>query len=217
MNGNTCLDERYLTCKEARKVLGISSDTLRNWDKLGKINTIRTPTGIRLYNKEDVFRFAGIDLPIKKKRKVAYCRVSSRKQQEDLVRQIDFFREQYPDYEVVSDIGSGINWKRKGLNSLLEQAIQGDIETIMVAHRDRLSRFAFDLIKNILTAVGTELIVLDSDEQKSESNELADDILSIIHIYSCRANGRRRYKSKKDKTISEQDPDTDTGEVDGCM
>lgn len=217
MNVSTPLDERYLTCKEARKILGISSDTLRNWDKLGKIDTIRSPTGIRLYNKEDVFLFAGIPIPTKKTRKVAYCRVSSRGQKDDLDRQIEFFRSNYPDYEVVSDIGSGINWKRKGLNSILEQALQGHIGSVMVAHKDRLSRFGFELIENILSYVGTELIVLDSTEQKSEASELADDVLSIIHVYSCRANGRRRYKSKKNKDLSESETTGETHELDGDM
>lgn len=188
----------YLSTKEARELLRVSIDTLRNWDKQGKITTIRTPSGFRKYSKQDIYNILGWIIPTTQKKKIAYCRVSSKKQEDDLVRQEDFFKTNFPDYDVVSDIGSGLNWKRKGLNSILDDAFKGDIEEVVVAHRDRISRFAFELIEEIIKKGGGKLTVLDGeDNPKTSSEELADDILSIITVYSCRANGKRRYKSPK--------------------
>jgi predicted site-specific integrase-resolvase len=121
---------------------------------------------------------------------------------DDLERQKDFFRHNYPDHELVTDIGSGINWKRKGLQTILDKGLSGDISEVVVAHRDRLCRFAFDLIEGILEKKGVKLIVLDRETEQSENKELADDILSIIHVYSCRQMGRRRYKVQKDINLS---------------
>jgi predicted site-specific integrase-resolvase len=101
---------------------------------------------------------------------------------------------------LVADIGSGINWKRKGFKTLLEQSMQRKISQIVVAHRDR---FAFELLESIFKINGVELLVLDEETHQSSQSELADDILSIIHIYSCRAMGKRRYDSKKNKDLSD--------------
>jgi predicted site-specific integrase-resolvase len=122
---------------------------------------------------------------------------------DDLERQKAFFRSKFPDHDLVADIGSGINWKRKGLKTLLEQSMQGKISQVVVAHRDRLCRFAFELLESIFKINGVELLVLDEETHQSSQSELADDILSIIHIYSCRAMGKRRYDSKKNKDLSD--------------
>ena len=148
-------------------------------------------------------------LLFKKKRKIAYCRVSSKKQEDDLERQKDFFRTKYPDYELVTDIGSGINWKRKGLKTILESAMQGNLSELMVAHRDRLCRFGFELVEWILERNNVKLSVLDREDHKSPDHDLTDDILSIIHIYSCRQMGKRRYKIKEDKNLSNSETEED--------
>lgn len=203
----------YLSSKETRQLLGVTLDTLRSWDKAGRINTIRTPSGFRMYSKKDVYGILGIRISSEEKRKIAYCRVSSKKQEGDLERQKDFFRSNYPDFEVVADVGSGINWKRKGFKEILEQAMQGRIDTVVVAHRDRLCRFAFELVENIFATCKTKLIVLDREDHKPRSEGLADDILSIVHVYSCREMGRRRYKNQKDKIVPEQDTEKDSDTV----
>jgi predicted site-specific integrase-resolvase len=115
---------------------------------------------------------------------------------------------------LVTDIGSGINWKRKGLKTILEQSMQGNISEIVVAHRDRLCRFAFDLLEGIFSINGVKLLVLNEKNGESTSKDLADDIMSIIHIYSCREMGRRRYKSKENKTLSECGPEENTKRMD---
>jgi putative resolvase len=195
-------NERFISTKETRKFLGVTTKTLVNWSNSGKINTIKSPSGIRLYSFEDIQNILGRVIDYKEKKKIAYCRVSSNKQKDDLERQKNFFRHEYPDHLLVEDIGSGINWKRKGLKTILEQSMSGDISEVMVAHRDILCRFGFELIEWILEINGVKLIVLDREHNKSPDQELTDDILSIIHVYSCRQMGKRRYSVCEDKNLS---------------
>ena len=115
---------------------------------------------------------------------------------------------------MVSDIGSGINWKRKGLQTILERSMRGDIKEVVVAHRDRLCRFGYELIEFILDKSGVKLVVHNEENAKSESQELAEDIMSIVHVYSCRQMGKRRYqkniRNEKDKTVSNTTTEGDT-------
>jgi predicted site-specific integrase-resolvase len=208
------MDEgEYFSCEETKKLTRVSSQTLRRWDKESKIRSIKNVSGTRMYNKQDVYKYIGRDYRSHEKQKIAYCRISSKKQSDDLERQKDFYRSKYPNHELVTDIGSGINWKRKGLKTILEQAMSGKIEEVVVAHRDRLCRFAFELIEFILQTNGVKLIVLDGNShseknpsgsiintKQSSDTELADDILSIIHVYSCRQMGKRRYTTTNNKT-----------------
>jgi predicted site-specific integrase-resolvase len=198
----------YANTKEARELLRVTATTLRRWDKEGKIQVIRTPSGIRMYNKACISRILGekgIDI---KRKKIAYCRVSSKKQIDDLERQKDSIRSSHPDHELVQDIGSGINFKRKGLQSILEQAMRGELEEVVVSHRDRLCRFAFELIEWIFTKNNTKLVVLDKTEHKSGSKEL-----TIIQVFACREMGKRRYKNAKDKAATDTKAKTSIGEV----
>src|SRR6266496_1206739 len=131
----------YLKLKEAVQATGLHPNTLRKYADEGVIPSIRTPSGQRLFN---------IDAFVGKQSQseiVLYARVSSRKQQDDLERQIAYLRSKEPNAKLISDIGSGLNFKRKGLKALLERCLQGDKLTIVVAHRDRLARFGFELIE----------------------------------------------------------------------
>ena len=135
---------------------------------------------------------------------------------DDLKRQSDFLRRECPDHILVTDIGSGVNWKRKGLQTILEGAIQGRISEVVVAHRDRLCRFAFELLDFLFHSLGVELIVLDKEEGKSNEQELTDDIISIIHIFSCRNMGRRRYSTnQKNPVVSHQGATSEIKTMDG--
>jgi putative resolvase len=208
------IESDYIHIREAKKILGVSTQTLHNWDKQGKIRTARLPSNARIYHKEDVFNIARITTPTTLKKKICYCRVSSKKQMDDLERQKYLLQSQFPTHIMVTDIGSGINWKRKGLQTILESAMSRDIEEVVVAHRDRLCRFAFELIQFILENNGVKLIVLDTEDGKSTEQELSEDILSIVHIYSCRSMGRRRYKSKENSSVSNQESKEDNDELD---
>jgi len=178
------MTEEYITSTKAREMLKITSETLRKWSKKGKISAIKLPSGQRRYNLQDINTYLSIN-PIKGKRKICYCRVYSNDHMDDLERQKDFFRREYPDHELVTDIGSELNWKRKGLKTILEQSMLGNIETVVVAHRDRISRFAFELIEFIFECNNVKLLVLDTEDGESGNDELTSDILSITHVYSC--------------------------------
>ena len=210
-----CGQKEFVSNKTATQLLDVTSQTLRKWDKEGKIGVIRNPSNTRMYSLEDIHNILGWDTSPKKKPKVAYCRVSSKKQVDDLERQKNLFKSKYPDHELVTDIGSGINWKRKGLQTILERAMSGELEQVVVAHRDRLCRFAFELIEWIFKKNQVKLLVLDQEEGKNTEVELADDILSIIHVYSCRKMGRRRYSNKKDKDIPKSKSEKNVERVDG--
>lgn len=187
---------KYVSTKQARELLDITTATLRNWDKDNKIKTIRNPSGARMYALADIHHILGWDIPNEKKRYI-YCRVSSKKQTDDLKRQEDFLKSSYPDYTIISDVGSGINWKRPGFKTILVNTMQGNVEEVVVAHRDRLCRFAFELIEWIFNSFKTKLTVLDQKSCKSDQDELTDDIISIIHVFSCRQMGRRKYKKPR--------------------
>lgn len=209
------MENEYINTAKARSLLGITASTLREWDKKNKIRTIRTPSNTRMYNKQDIFNIIGRNCDSQEKQKIIYARVSSKKQMDDLNRQADFLKSKYPNHILVTDIASGINWKRKGLNSILERAMSGELEEIVVAHKDRLCRFAFGLLEFIFKTTNTRLVVLDSEEGKPTEQELADDILSIVHVFSCRSMGKRRYTNKENTNIPHQGAEGDIQELDG--
>lgn len=185
----------FVNTKTACKQLGVHPNTLRNWDKQGKIKTKRTPGNVRLYDLNS--------LNIVEKKKVVYARVSSKGQSDDLESQIKYLRSRCPEHELVQDISSGLNFKRKGFNSLLEQIMSGTIQEVVVTHRDRLVRFGFELIEKIAQQYGCKIVVLN-EITLSPQEELVRDLLSIVHSFSCRLYGLRKYsrKIKEDKDLS---------------
>lgn len=185
--------------KKACEILGVHPNTLRNWAKEGKINYVRQEHGNRLYDVDEFLRRG----KGQQRARIIYTRVSSKTQKDDLSNQVKYLRERYPDYELIEDIGSGLNFKRKGLNTLLERVMSGGVEEIVVSHRDRLCRFGFDFIRNIASKYNTRIVVLDNT-QLSPQEELVRDLVSIIHVFSCRIYGLRKYNSKikEDKDLS---------------
>lgn len=186
----------YIPLRKAVEFLGLHPNTLRKYVNEGKINYIKNEAGQRLYDVESYRRDAAISTV------VCYCRVSSTKQKDDLVRQVEFMRERYPDSEVIQDIGSGLNFKRKGLQALLVRFMRGDKLTIVVACRDRLCRFGFELFEFMAKQNGGSIVVLSNPVHCPES-ELTADLLAILHVFSCRMHSRRSYskKIKEDPTI----------------
>ncbi len=178
-----------LPSRKACQELGVSPNALRKWADDGKIQYIRNPAGQRLYDVADFLRSS------RPKIGIVYARVSSAKQRADLGRQIEYLKQRYPNYEVVEDVCSGLNFKRKGLGSILERARRGELQEVVVAHRDRLCRFGFDLLTTVLAQDGCRIVVLD-DTQSSPQQELVNDLLSIIHVFSCRLHGLRGYSQK---------------------
>lgn len=114
----------------------------------------------------------------------------------DLNRQIEYMRERFPNHRVIHDVGSGINFKRRGLRAILEMACKGTVSQVVVAYRDRLCRFAFELVEWVLRTHGVELLVLNESVESSGQAELAEDLLAIINVFNCRVNGKRKYTKK---------------------
>jgi len=167
---------------------------LSRWEKEGKIKAIKTPAGQRRY---DIESYEGQFQPPDRVT-IIYARVSSRGQQEDLKRQADFIRERYPKAELVSEIGGGLNYKRKKLLALLERVMSGDVGTIVVAHKDRLTRFGFDWLEWFCERFECKIVVLN-ETVLSPSEEMVEDILAILHCFSSRLYGLRKYKAQMQK------------------
>jgi len=195
----------FIPSRKAVKYLGVCANTLRKWADEDKIKYIRNPAGQRLYD------VSSIEQSSETCKSYCYCRVSSHKQKDDLERQKEFMRKHYPNYEIISDIGSGINFKRKQFLWLLEQTSIGNVKEVVVAHRDRLSRFGFELIEWFFSKHNVKLVVLDKCES-SPQTELVTDLLSIITVFSCRIHGLRKYTNtiKEDKSLSKQDTEENT-------
>ena len=179
----------YVPMREYKRFFKVSSVQLRHWADDDKIDYVRTPGGTRLY------KLPAKVCPQEDRVSIAYARVSSHKQRGDLERQRDFLVERCPDHEIITDVGSGINWKRPGLLSILERAQRGTLKEVVIASRDRLCRFAFELIEHMLKNCGCELTVLNVDDNSPEQ-ELSDDLMSIVQIFCCRRNGKRKYTKK---------------------
>lgn len=206
------MNEQYITTAKAKKALGVHEDTLRKWADQGLFPSIKTPRGTRLYN---VAKYINAQKPkeeINDKENICYCRVSSQGQKDDLQRQIQDMQERFPSHKIVSDIGSGINFKRKGLRSIIELATKGGVQQVVVAYRDRLCRFAFELVEWFFQIHKVELLVLNQEVDSSEEKEMAEDLLAIINVFNCRVNGRRKYKNNKEKQV-EKEQKTDCKQI----
>lgn len=189
----------FVDMKTAMKTLGLCKKTLQNYEKEGKIETIRTPGNWRKFNVKKYLKDNNIDVQLSnvKKEKIIYCRVSSYDRSEDLVRQIEYLKNKYPKYKVISDIGSGINFKRKGLNKIIDLGIEGKLEEVVVTYKDRLCRIGYELIENILKKYSnTKIIIENEEENESKNNEITRDLIEIITVYSSKLHGRRSNKKE---------------------
>lgn len=202
MNGEEKERNNFISIGEASKLSGLNVQTLRKMVGLSQIKSYRTPSGQRRIDQQDLQKmcnnFVYDETKLKGERQnFLYSRVSTKKQLDDLSRQAEYLRQPgYESYILIKDIGSGINFKRKGIQTILDACIQGNIGEVVVAHRDRLCRFAFDLIQAFIEKAGGKITVLDNEEGMSENKELADDLMAIIHIFNCRQMGRRSYSRK---------------------
>ena len=189
----------YLSINKVAKQLNKSAQTLRNWEKTGElIPAYKTKSGYRYYTKEQINKLLGVEE--KERVTIGYCRVSSRKQQDDLERQTENMRSYLCakgyKFEIITDIGSGINYNKTGLNILLDKVIKGEVDKIVILHKDRLLRFGFELVEEICKRYGTSIEVVDNTP-KTEEQELVEDLVQIITVFSCKLQGKRANKIKK--------------------
>lgn len=211
-----CSDSTWLCTGAASSALGVHPNTLRTWANQAVIDVRFTPGGQRRFNinslnahrQQPILR----NNPTTTSRSVTkddnnqtqtagaiYCRVSSSKQKDDLERQIEAMCKEFPLHKVYKDIGSGLNYRRKGLSRLLEHVQAGMVKEVVVAHRDRLARFGVEMFEWIIKRAGASLVFLDQKDThiRGSSEELAADLLAVVHVFSCRINGKRKYQKTR--------------------
>ncbi len=187
---------------EFGKQIGVTPQTLRNWDKRGELKPAHVSQGgTRYYSEEQRNQFLGIAGRKKPKRiTIGYCRVSSNKQKDDLERQIEnvktYMIARGYQFDIIQDIGSGINYKKKGLSQLIDKITNGEIDKVVILYKDRLIRFGYELIEKLCNKYGTEIEIIDNTE-KTEEQELVEDLIQIVTVFSCRLQGKRANKAKK--------------------
>ena len=192
---------KLLSIKEAGKVLGVSESTLRRWEKEGKlIPDERTKGNQRRY------KLSSIRPELTKKQKkdrktIAYARVSSSGQKEDLKRQKELLELYCASngwiFELISDLGSGINYKKKGLKKLIQEIIDDEVGRLVITHKDRLLRFGAELIFSICEAKEIEVVIINQGEDSNFEEDLAKDVLEIITVFSARLYGKRSKRNQK--------------------
>ena len=191
---------RLVAIGEASQVLGVSIATLRRWEVAGKLIPERTVAGHRRYDlttlKPELFHAENSE-----RRTVAYARVSSRDQKNDLERQKQvlelYCARQGWTFEVVADLGSGMNYRKQGLKRLLHDVVEGRIGRLVITHKDRLLRFGAELVFAICEAKEVEVVILNQGEDTSFEEDLAQDVLEIITVFSARLYGSRSRKNQR--------------------
>lgn len=192
---------RLVGIGEAAKVLGVSISTLRRWERAGKIPVIHTAGKHRRYDlaalQPQRFRPVGVS----NRKTVAYARVSSHDQKADLERQkqvLELYCAQNGwAHEIVADLGSGMNYHKKGLKRLLNAILDNQVGRLVVTHKDRLLRFGAELVFAICEAKEVEVVILNQGEDTTFEEDLAKDVLEIITVFSARLYGSRSRKNQK--------------------
>ena len=191
---------KYYSIHEFSKILGVSAQTLRNWDNNGKLHPHHTTaSGYRYYSEEQLNEVLHIK-PKNNRITIGYCRVSSPKQKDDLERQIENVRTYLlakgEPFEIISDIGSGINYKKKGLQELIKRISENQVEKVVILYKDRLLRFGFELVEYLAMLHHCEIEIIDNTE-RTEQQELVEDLVQMITVFSCKLQGKRANKAKR--------------------
>ena len=191
---------KYYSINKFSKILGVSAQTLRNWDRNNKLHPHHVSSnGYRYYSQEQLNQVLNIK-PNLDRIVIGYCRVSSNKQKDDLERQIQnmklYLNAQGKPYEIISDVGSGINYEKKGLRELIKCISQNKVEKVVVFYKDRLLRFGFELVEYIASLYNCNIEIIDNTE-KSEQQELVEDLIQIITVFSCKLQGKRAKRTKE--------------------
>lgn len=193
---------KYYSIGDFASLIGKNPQTLREWDKKDILKPHHVaPTGYRYYSQEQLNHFLGIQSKKQLNKKIiGYCRVSSHKQKDDLERQMQnvqtyMYAKGYQ-FELITDIGSGINYNKKGLNQLMDMVTNSEVEKVVVLYKDRLIRFGYELIENLCEKFGATIEIIDTTEKTSEQ-ELVEDMIQIVTVFSARLQGKRANKAKK--------------------
>ena len=192
---------KLLSIKQAANQLGVSVSTLRRWDETGVLVAQRTPKGHRRYDLSKINPNLTRNKVEQQRKTIAYARVSSHEQKPDLQRQIEILElycsAQGWSFEVISDLGSGMNYHKKGLKRLLDDILDNKIDRLVLTHKDRLLRFGAELVFALCEARQVEVVIINQGENLSFEEELAQDVLEIITVFSARLYGSPSKKNKK--------------------
>lgn len=192
--------EKLYSPKEAGKLLGITPQTIRLMDKSGKLRCVRTSGNKRRVPESEIRRLLGESV---QRKLLIYARVSShdQKQKGDLQRQADKlnedFSKEFQDIEVITDVGSGLSEKRKGLQKLFKLVIAREITDVGITYEDRLTRFGFKYLQPFFESYGVKIHILNENDKKSIEQELTDDLIAIITSFSGKLYGLRSHKTRK--------------------
>lgn len=202
---------KFVGGKKASEIVGVHQRTLYLWEKKGVIETIRTPGGKRLYNVEKYLneKICDDNNKIKntilcdnledldkknEKLNICYVRVSSNNQKDDLERQKNMMIKLYPKHLIIEDIGSGLNLNKRGIKKIINLAIEGKINELIVAYKDRLTRFGFELIEELIEKYSNgKIIIINQKDAIEPEEELVKDVMSILNVYVAKMNGLRKY------------------------
>jgi excisionase family DNA binding protein len=192
--------DKLIPISDAADALGVSKTTLRRWEREGRLKSERTHAGHRRYDLSKIkpeLTHAGDSI----RKTIAYARVSSHDQKTDLERQKQvlelYCARQGWTFEVIADLGSGMNYHKKGLKRLLTDILNDKIGRLVIAHKDRLLRFGAELIFAICAAKNVEVVILNQGEDTTFEEDLAKDVLEIITVFSARLYGSRSHKNQK--------------------
>ena len=192
---------KYYSSKTVTKILGVTAQTLRNWDKDGKLKPAYIKSnGYRYYSEDSILSYTQERKTKKDLNVIGYARVSSKKQTDDLERQVNnlkiYLDNKYKSYDIITDIGSGINYTKKGLQLLIDKINKKEVDVIVVLYKDRLLRFGFELVEYFARINNVKIEVLDKIN-KTQDEELVEDLIQIITVFSCKIQGKRKTKTKE--------------------
>ena len=192
---------KYYSTKKVTEILGVTAQTLRNWDKEGKLKPSYVKSnGYRYYSEESILSYTQERKTKKNLNVVGYARVSSKKQSDDLERQVNnlntYISSKYDSFDIITDIGSGINYNKPGLKKLIEKINKKEVDLIIVLYKDRLLRFGFELVEYFAELNNVKIEVLDKID-KNQDEELVEDLVQIITVFSCKIQGKRKTKTKQ--------------------
>ena len=191
---------KYYSSKSVTKILGVTAQTLRNWDKEGKLKPAYIKSnGYRYYSEDSILSYTQERKTKKEVNVIGYARVSSKKQTDDLERQVNnlkiYLDNKYKSYDIITDIGSGINYTKKGLQLLIDKINKKEVDIIVVLYKDRLLRFGFELIEYFARINNVKIEVLDKIN-KTQDEELVEELIQIITVFSYKIQGKRKTKTK---------------------
>ena len=192
---------KYYSSKKVTEILGVTAQTLRNWDKEGKLKPSYVKSnGYRYYSEDSILSYTQERKTKKNLNVIGYARVSSKKQSDDLERQVNnlktYLDSKYTDYEIITDIGSGINYTKPGLKKIIEKINRKEVDLIVVLYKDRLLRFGFELVEYFAELNNVKIEILEKID-KNQDQELVEDLVQIITVFSCKIQGKRKAKTKE--------------------